>query len=93
MTFFLASLKYCWDLFFSKVFILSIILLLYPNIPSARSSSALAAWALNSNGVLELKTKSNSKLNAYFQKGGNIFGDRFWIDFPGELKKTRSIKK
>ena len=79
--------------FFSKLFrFLSIFLLLNLSISPAKSSSALAAWILNSNGVLELRTKSNSKLKAYFQKGGNIFGDRFWIDFPGELKTPRTIE-
>ena len=78
--------------FFNKLFrTLSIFLLLNSCILSAKSSSALAAWSLNSNGVLELRTKSNSKLKAYFQKGGTIFGDRFWIDFPGELKNPRTI--
>ena len=57
-----------------------------------RASSALAAWALKSNGVLELKTKSNSTLKAYFQRGTNVYGDRFWIDFQGELKNPRIIK-
>ena len=79
--------------FFSNLFrFLSIFLLLNLSISPAKSSSALAAWILNSNGVLELRTKSNSKLKAYFQKGGNIFGDRFWIDFPGELKTPRTIE-
>ena len=59
---------------------------------SVQSSSDLAAWSLKSNGVLELRTKSNSKLKAYFQKASNIYGDRFWIDFPGELKNPRIIK-
>ena len=78
--------------FFNKLFrCLSIFILLNSSISPAKSSSALAAWILNSNGVLELRTKSNSKLKAYFQKGGNIFGDRFWIDFPGELKTPRTI--
>ena len=71
---------------------LSIFLLFNSNISPARSSSALAAWMLNSNGVLEFRTKSNSKLKAYFQKGGNVFGDRFWIDFPGELQTPRTIE-
>jgi len=57
-----------------------------------KSSSALAAWAINSNGVLELRTKSNTKLKAYFQKSNQISGDRFWVDFPGELKNPRTIK-
>ena len=78
--------------FFNKLFrCLSIFLLLNSSISPAKSSSALAAWILNSNGILELRTKSNSKLKAYFQKGGNVFGDRFWIDFPGELKTPRTI--
>ena len=79
--------------FFNKLFrCLSIFLLFNSSISPARSSSALAAWSINSNGVLELRTKSNSKLKAYFQKGGNVFGDRFWIDFPGELKTPRTIE-
>ncbi len=79
--------------FFNKLFrCLSIFLLLNSSISPVKSSSALAAWVLNSNGVLELRTKSNSKLKAYFQKAGKVFGDRFWIDFPGELKTPRTIK-
>ncbi|WP_041710571.1 N-acetylmuramoyl-L-alanine amidase [Prochlorococcus marinus] len=79
--------------FFNKLFrCLSIFLLFNSSISPARSSSALAAWSLNSNGVLELRTKSNSKLKAYFQKGGKNFGDRFWIDFPGELQTPRTIE-
>ncbi len=57
-----------------------------------KSSSDLAAWVLNSNGFLELRTKSNTNLEAYFQKRSNSYGDRFWIDFPGELKTPRRIK-
>ena len=79
--------------FFNKLFrCLSIFLILNSSISPAKSSSALAAWILNSNGVLELRTKSNSNLKAYFQKKGNVFGDRFWIDFPGELKTPRTIE-
>ena len=79
--------------FFNKFLsCLSLFLLINSTVPPAKSSSALAAWILNSNGILELRTKSNSKLKAYFQKGGNVFGDRFWIDFPGELKTPRTIE-
>ena len=79
--------------FINKLFSsLSIFLLFNSSILPVRSSSALAAWVLNSNGVLKLRTKSNSKLKAYFQKGGKEVGDRFWIDFPGELKNPRTIK-
>ena len=71
---------------------LSFFLLLNFSILPVKSSSALAAWAINTNGVLELRTKSNSNLKAYFQKANQIFGDRFWVDFPGELKNPRIIK-
>ena len=71
---------------------LAAFLFLNSNTIPVKSSSALAAWALNSNGVLELRTKSNTKLKAYFQKSNQIYGDRFWVDFPGELKNPRIIK-
>jgi len=58
----------------------------------AKSSSALAAWSLKTNGILELRTKSNANLKAYFQKANKVYGDRFWIDFQGELKNPRTIK-
>ena len=71
---------------------LSVFLFLNSSILPVKSSSALAAWAINTNGVLELRTKSNTNLKAYFQKANKMYGDRFWIDFPGELKTPRTIK-
>ena len=71
---------------------LSVFLFLNPTILPVKSSSALAAWALNTNGFLEIRTKPNTDLKAYFQKANQIYGDRFWVDFPGELKKPRTIK-
>ena len=53
---------------------LYILLFFNTSIPPVKSSSALAAWALNSNGILELRTKSNTNLEAYFQKASNIYG-------------------
>ena len=77
----------------SKLFrYLSIFLVLNSVILPVKSSSSLAAWALKTNGVLDLRTKSNTNLKAYFQKANRIYGDRFWVDFPGELKKPRIIK-
>ena len=70
---------------------LSIFLFLNFTTTPVKSSSALAAWALKKNGVLELKTKSNTNLKAYFQKANQIYGDRFWVDFPGELKNPRIV--
>ena len=43
---------------------LSIFLFLNSSILPVNSSSALAAWALKKNGVLELRTKSNTTLKA-----------------------------
>ncbi len=71
---------------------LPIFLFLNSTILPVKSSSALAAWVLKNNGVLELRTKSNTNLKAYFQRANQINGDRFWIDFPGELKNPRTIK-
>ena len=71
---------------------LSVFLFLNSVILPVKSSSALAAWAIKTNGVLELRTKSNTNLKAYFQKANKIYGDRFWVDFPGELKNPRVIK-
>jgi len=70
----------------------AVFLFLNSAILPVKSSSALAAWALKTNGVLELRTKSNTNLKAYFQKANQISGDRFWVDFPGELKNPRTIK-
>ena len=79
--------------FKNKLFRYLFVLLFFNTaISPVKSSSALAAWALNSSGFLELRTKSNTNLEAYFQKSSNIYGDRFWIDFPGELKTPRKIK-
>ena len=71
---------------------LSVFLFLNSAVLPVRSSSALAAWELKTNGVLELRTKKNTNLKAYFQKSNKKFGNRFWVDFPGELKNPRIIK-
>ncbi len=71
---------------------LSVFLFLNYAILPVKSSSALAAWAIKTNGILELRTKSNTNLKAYFQKANQKYGDRFWVDFPGELKNPRTIK-
>jgi len=57
-----------------------------------RSASALAAWALTSNGSLKLRTSSGTKLDAFYQSSTNDKGERVWIDFPGELSRPRTLK-
>ena len=46
-----------------------------------RSSSALAAWALSSNGSLKLRTSSGAILDAFYQSSTTDKGERVWIDF------------
>ena len=55
------------------------------------AASALAAWVVRSDGVLELRTKSGARLEAFFQSSSGDKGDRVWIDFPGELSTPRTI--
>ena len=57
-----------------------------------RSASALAAWAITSNGNLKLRTSSGIKLEAFYQAETNDKGQRVWIDFPGELSRPRTLK-
>ena len=57
-----------------------------------RSASALAAWAVTSNGSLKLRTSSGTKLEAFFQSSIKDKGERVWVDFPGELSRPRTLK-
>ena len=57
-----------------------------------QSASALAAWALTSNGSLKLRTSSGTKLEAFFQSSTTEMGERVWVDFPGELSRPRTLK-
>ena len=57
-----------------------------------RSASALAAWALTSEGSLKLRTSSRTKLKAFFQSSNKDKGERVWVDFPGELSRPRTLK-
>ena len=77
---------YYFARFLPLIFLLNTI-----NLP-VKSSSSLAAWSFKSNGVLEIRTKKNSNLKAFYQKANQIYGDRFWIDFNGELLNPRTIK-
>ena len=56
------------------------------------AASALAAWALSSDGSLKLRTSPGTKLDAFFQSSTKDKGERVWIDFPGELSRPRTIK-
>ncbi|WP_413743786.1 N-acetylmuramoyl-L-alanine amidase [Synechococcus sp. MIT S9451] len=58
----------------------------------ARAASALAAWALTSEGVLQLRTATGARLEAFFEAGDRQRGPRVWIDFPGELSRPRKLR-
>ena len=57
----------------------------------ARSASSLAAWALEPNGVLHLRTSVGTSLKAFFKPSSDGKGSRVWIDFQGELIRPRRI--
>jgi N-acetylmuramoyl-L-alanine amidase len=57
-----------------------------------RAASALAAWAISSDGVLQLRTSVGARLTAYFEDGDGRVGPRVWIDFPGELSRPRELR-
>ena len=58
---------------------------------SAHAASSLAAWSLNNQGELHLRTSVGTKLEAFFQYPEADKGTRVWIDFPGELIRPRRI--
>ena len=55
------------------------------------AASALAAWSIRKDGVLQLRTSKQTRLNVFFQYADNENGDRVWVDFPGELSNPRKI--
>ena len=57
----------------------------------AKAASALAAWKLSSSGELLLRTAAGARLQAFFESGDRRRGPRVWIDFPGELSRSRSL--
>lgn len=57
----------------------------------ASAASALAAWALGRDGVLQLRTARGARLQAFYQAGQPGRGPRVWIDFPGELSRPRVL--
>ena len=81
------SLKSNFAIFAGLIFSFNFFLLL-----PLRSASALAAWALTSNGSLKLRTSSGTKLEAFFQSSNKYKGERVWVDFPGELSRPRTLK-
>jgi N-acetylmuramoyl-L-alanine amidase len=57
----------------------------------AWAASALSAWRINSDGVLELRTSPGVPLQAYFEEGTGGRGPRLWIDLPGAPIRPRTV--
>ncbi|MBM5788573.1 MAG: N-acetylmuramoyl-L-alanine amidase [Cyanobacteria bacterium M_DeepCast_200m_mx_001] len=57
----------------------------------AWAASALAAWRITAEGVLELRTPPGSSLQAFFEEGRFGQGPRVWIDLPGAPQRSRTV--
>ena len=58
----------------------------------AQAASALAAWRISREGVLELRTTPSITLQAFYEAGQGGQGPRIWIDLPGAPQRTRSLR-
>lgn len=54
-------------------------------------ASALAAWRISRDGVLELRTSPDVPLKAFYEAGSGGRGPRVWIDIPGAPQRPRSL--
>jgi LysM repeat protein len=62
------------------------------NVTQQPGSSSLYAWRLDSNGVLELRTRPRALLIASMEYVNDaLVGSRVWIDLPGPPSLTTSI--
>jgi N-acetylmuramoyl-L-alanine amidase len=57
----------------------------------ARAVSALSAWRVSPEGVLELRTTPGVPLQAFFEEGIGGRGPRLWIDLPGAPLRPRRL--
>jgi N-acetylmuramoyl-L-alanine amidase len=68
----------------------SALLALAMQLPAA-AQSALGAWRVSRDGVLELRTSPNAELEAYFEAGAAGRGPKLWVDLPGAPSRSRSL--
>jgi N-acetylmuramoyl-L-alanine amidase len=57
----------------------------------AQAASALSAWRLSREGVLELRTSPGVRLQAFYEEGSGVTGPRVWVDLPGAPQRSRSV--
>jgi N-acetylmuramoyl-L-alanine amidase len=77
-----------WQVRGSRVLLL--LALLMADLPAL--ASTLAAWRLNRQGQLELRTSPNVSLRAFYEAGSAGRGPRVWIDLPGAPNRSRAIR-
>jgi N-acetylmuramoyl-L-alanine amidase len=58
----------------------------------AHAASALAAWRVTRDGVLELRTSPSITLQAFYESGRGAQGPRVWIDLPGAPVRPRTLR-
>jgi N-acetylmuramoyl-L-alanine amidase len=58
----------------------------------AHAASALAAWRVTRDGVLELRTSPSISLQAFYESGRGGQGPRVWIDLPGAPVRPRTLR-
>ena len=55
------------------------------------AGSALAAWRITREGVLELRTPPATRVDAFYEEGKGLVGPRVWVDLPGAPQRSRSV--
>lgn len=81
-----------WRRYSSRVLLLLAVLpaVLLAELPALASS--LAAWRITREGVLQLRTSPDTRLQAFFEDGSRLRGPRVWVDLPGTPSRSRSIR-
>ena len=57
----------------------------------AWAASALTAWRVSRDNVLELRTSPGVRLQAFFEEGTGGRGPRVWVDLPGAPRRPRTL--
>jgi N-acetylmuramoyl-L-alanine amidase len=55
-------------------------------------ASSLAAWRITREGVLQLRTSPDVRLQAFYEVGGGLRGPRVWVDLPGAPSRSRTVR-
>ena len=58
----------------------------------ARAASSLAAWQINRQGQLELRTTPGVRVRAFYEQGSGARGPRIWFDLPGAPLRPRVLR-